>query len=207
MSTLDQFKKNWDPSGKALAAQGVGLLDEASLRQLITSRVRKHTKASLQYFWASLALQIGVYALFSHVAIRYWSQTPVLLLSLGGILLYLPFTMVLMRKFKRVAQGRLRGSAQSSIRDYLLEQHQLLESFFTFKKRYERLLIPLSAAIGVILVFTLYVPGGVQTFPRGALITYSLTLLSCYWAIRAENQKSFVGPLRQLEAILHEYQA
>jgi hypothetical protein len=207
MSTLDQFKKHWDPSGKAPADQQEGLLDEASLRKIITSRVRKHTKASFGYFWASLALQIGVYALFSHFIIRYWSQTQILLLSLLGILLYLPFTIVLLQKFKRVARGRLRSSEQSSVLDYLTEQHQLLHRFFTFKKRYEMVLIPLSAAIGVILVFTLYVPGGVQAFPLGAFITYSLTLLSCYWAIRNENQKSFIQPLRQLRAILQEYQA
>lgn len=207
MSTLDQFKKHWDPSGKAPAAAGAGLLDEASLRKIITSRVRKHTKASFGYFWASLALQIGVYALFSHLVIKYWSQTPILLLSLLGIGLYLPFTIVLLKKFKQVARGRLRGSEQSSIHEYLSEQHQLLHGFFTFKRRYEMVLIPLSAAIGVILVYTLYVPGGVQAFPRGAFIAYILTLLSCYWAIRNENKKSFIQPLQQLWSILREYQA
>ena len=207
MSTLDQYKKHWEQSNKAPSPYREGLLDEASLQKIITSRVRKHTKTSLQYFWASLALQILVYALLSHVAIKYFTQTQILLLSLLGILLYLPFTIVLMKKFKRVAKGRLRGNEQSSIHDYISEQHQLLKSFFTFKKRYEIILIPLSAAIGVILVFTLYVPGGVQAFPTGALITYSLTLLSCYWAIRAENTKSFIQPLQQLEAILQEYQA
>ncbi|MBD0258118.1 MAG: hypothetical protein ICV83_20580 [Cytophagales bacterium] len=207
MSTLDQFKEHWQQSGKAPAASREGLLDEASLRKIITSRVRKHTKASFGYFWASLALQIGVYALFSHLVIKHWSQTPILLHSLLGILLYLPFTIVLLKKFKRVARGRLRGSEQSSIHDYLSEQHQLLHGFFTFKKRYEMMLIPLSAAIGVILVYTLYVPGGVQAFPLGAFITYTLTLLSCYWAIRNENRKSFIQPLQHLRAILQEYQA
>jgi uncharacterized membrane protein YjjP (DUF1212 family) len=69
------------------------------------------------------------------------------------------------------------------------------------------MLIPVSAAIGVFLFFRLYLPGGVQAFPVGAFITYALTLLSCYWAIRVENKKSFSEPLQQLEAILQEYQA
>jgi hypothetical protein len=207
MSTLDQFKKHWEQSGKVPADHREGLLDEAALRKIITSRVRKHTKASFGYFWASLALQIGIYALFSHLVIKYWSQTQILVLSLLGILLYLPFTIVLMRNFKRVARGRLQGSEQSSIHDYLSEQHQLLHRFFTFKKRYEMMLIPFSAAIAVVLIFTLYVPGGVRAFPLGAFVTYSLTLLSCYWAIRNENKKSFIEPLQRLQAILQEYQA
>jgi hypothetical protein len=81
----------------------------------------------------------------------------------------------------------------------------LLESFFTFKKRYEMVLIPLSAAIGVLLIFLLYVPGGVSEHLLGAFITYVLTLLSCYLAIRSENKKNFVQPLDQLGEILNEY--
>ncbi|GAB3782369.1 hypothetical protein GCM10028818_38080 [Spirosoma horti] len=206
MSTLDQLKQHWEPSGKASAADGQTRLDEASLRKIITSRVRKHTKASFHYFWASFTLQLVVYAMCSHLVIKYWPQTHILLLSLSGMLLYLPFTIVLMNKFKRVARGQLMSKEPASIRDYLAEQYQLLDGFFTFKKRYELLLIPISGAIGVILVFTLYVPGGVRTFPGGALLTYVLTLLSCYAAIRAENRKSFVKPLQQLKTLLREYQ-
>ncbi|GAB3795047.1 hypothetical protein GCM10028819_10430 [Spirosoma humi] len=205
MSTLDQLKHHWEPSNKASAADGQ-LLDEASLRKIVTSRVGKHTKASFRYFWASFTLQLIVYAMCSHLIVKYWSQPNIRLLSLSAMLLYLPFTIVLMNKFKRVAKGRLTGKEPSSIRDYVSEQYQLLNSFFTFKKRYERLLIPISAAIGVILVFTIYVPGGVRTYPVGALITYVVTLLSCYGAIRSENRKSFVEPLQQLKLLLHEYQ-
>ncbi len=207
MSTLDQFKKHWEPSNKIPVAGGQPALDEASLRKIITSRVRKHTKASFQYFWASFTLQLFVYAMCSHLLIRYWSQTEIRLLSLLGMLLYLPFTLLLMSKFKRVAKGHLRGNEPASIHAYLSEQYRLLNSFFVFKKRYELILIPISTAIGVFLTFRLYVPGGVQAFPVGTLIIYAVTLLSCYGAIRAENRKSFVEPLQQLKTLLQEYQA
>ncbi|MBO0931815.1 hypothetical protein [Fibrella aquatilis] len=207
MSTLEQFKKHWEPSNKVSVADGQPSLDEASLRSLVTTRVRTHTKASFRYFWASFTLQLLVYAMCSHLLIRYWPQPEIRLMSLLGILLYLPFTSMLMSKFKRVATGRLAGKEPAPIRTYLSEQYELLNSFFTFKKRYEWGLIPVSAAIGVFLTFKVYVPGGVQAFPVGAILTYAVTLLSCYGAIRAENQKSFVGPLQHLQALLREYQA
>ncbi|WP_119670692.1 hypothetical protein [Fibrisoma montanum] len=206
MSTLDQLKKHWEQSSPTPASVGAASLDEATLRKIVTTRVRKHTQASFTYFWASFTLQLLVYALLSHVLIKYWPQTQVRLLSLLGIGLYIPFTIVLMNKFKRVARGQLKGKLPSSVRDYLSEQYQLLNSFFRFKKRYELVLIPVSAAIGVVLVFMLYVPGGVQAYPEGALITYTLTLVSCYGAIRAENRKSFIRPLQQLRDLLGEYQ-
>ena len=205
MSTLDQFKNSWEPSSEA-PSNAASLLDEASFRKIITAKVRTHTKDSFNYFWASFALQLLVYALLCHVMVKYWPQTQILLPSLLGVLLYIPFTVVLMSKFKRVARSQLNGKDPSSIHDYLKEQHQLLSGFLRFKKRYELLLIPISAAIGVLLVFTLYVPGGVQAYPTGALITYLATLLSCYYAIVNENKKSFLLPLRQLENLLQEYQ-
>lgn len=205
MSPLDHLKTHWQQSNPAASSEQAAL-DEASLRKMIKSSVSKHTKASLQYFWASLSLQILVYALFTHLVIQHWHQRQVLLLSLLGVLLYLPFTVMLMKRFKRLAAGPLPGNENLTIRDYIWHQQHLLASFFTFKKRYELVLIPLSTAIGVILVFTLYVPGGVGAFPVGALITYGLALLACYVAIRAENKNSFTRPLQQLQAILQEYQ-
>jgi uncharacterized membrane protein YjjP (DUF1212 family) len=93
----------------------------------------------------------------------------------------------------------------TNIHDYINNQRKLLESFFIFKKRYELILIPLSSAIGVIIVFKLYVPGGIREHLLGAFLTFSLTLLSCYLAIRSENKKNFIKPLGELEKMLSEY--
>ena len=72
------------------------------------------------------------------------------------------------------------------------------------EKRYEIILIPLSAAVGVLLTFSLYMPGGASAHLFGAALTYVLTLISWYMAIRAENKKSFIQPLEQLNAILND---
>ncbi|MDJ1506274.1 hypothetical protein [Xanthocytophaga agilis] len=201
MSTLDEFKKQWGHSFSESIPY-----DELAFQKVIKRRVNQHTKSSMQYFWASFALQILIYAMCGHLVIRYWFATPILLLSLTGILLYIPFTIMLLKKFKRFAGTSVLCKETSSIHKYLLEKQSLLESFFRFKKRYELFLIPLISAIAMFLVFAIYVPGGVQSFPLGAAITYLITLLSCYLAIRAENRKSFVQPLAQIKAILSEYE-
>ncbi len=200
METLDNLKTHWESSSPAVAAY-----DETSMHKIIKSRVSKNLKTSMQYFWASFALQILVYAMFSHVIIKYNDNSTILLLGFAGILLFVPFTIVLMRKFKRMAITNINTTAPSSIHDYVYHQRKVLESFFNFKKRYEMILIPLSAAIGVFLTFTLYVQGGIYEHLSGSLIIYTLTLLSCYVAIRSENRKSFILPLQQLDMILKEY--
>ncbi|MBA4058691.1 MAG: hypothetical protein C0490_28500 [Marivirga sp.] len=63
----------------------------------------------------------------------------------------------------------------------------------------------MSSAIGVILIFNLYVPGGVKGNLTGALTTFAITLLSCAIAIFSENKKSFEQPIHQLQEILDEF--
>ena len=203
MSILDECKKQWVEKKNDFTTQEP--YDEATLSTIIKSRMKKQNKIVMQYFWASFALQILVYALLCHVIVKYWSDTPIVFTSIAGILIFIPFTTVMMKKFKRLAIAKIQETSLQSIFDYVNYRRALLSSFFTFKKRYEWILIPLSSAIGVWITFEIFVPGGVQVFTTGALITYALTLVSCYWAIRSENKKSFIQPLDQLREILDEY--
>ena len=204
MLTLDELKQRWEQNEIATAS---AVYSPAALEKLIRSRVKKYTKNSMQYFWASFTLQVIVYSLLCQVIVKYWQRTEIICFAIGGILLFLPFTIMLMRKFKKLAtekpsQGENTGI---SLHDYVLRQETLLRSFFRFKKWYEFFLIPFSSTIGVFLVFELYVPGGVNEHWSGALVTFLITLISCGAAIYAENKKSFVQPIQQLQHILDEF--
>ncbi len=160
----------------------------------------------MQYFWASFILQIIVYALLSHVIIKYGSDTAVLGVAAGCALLYVPFTVMLLRKFKQLAVLKMgeEHTASLSIYEYISRQHALLTGFYKFKKAYELFLIPLSSAILIWIFFRIYVPGGIMAHPLGALICFILTLVSCIVAIIMENKKRFEQPISQLKEILHE---
>jgi len=205
MKTLEEFKSEWGKSlGTPLSQQPY---NKTELEKIFRARIKKHTNKAMQYFWASFVLQVIVYALLSHVIVKYWPDTTTLLLSMAGVALYIPFTIILMNKFKQMAVTKLvdKSDPAASLRHYTIQQYTLLQSFYRFKKLYELMLIPLSAAIGVVLVFKLYVPGGVPQHLTGALISFIITLLSCAMAIRSENKKSFEQPLRQLRNILDEF--
>ena len=160
----------------------------------------------MRYFWASFGLQILVYALLSHVIVKYGSDDETLLFGIAGILLFIPFTVMLMRKFKRMAVTRPKdGSTGTSLRSYVQQQYSLLQSFYTFKKRYEFILIPLAAAIGIFLTFKLYVPGGALAYLTSAISIFVITVVSCALAIVSENKKSFEQPLNELQKIIEEF--
>lgn len=207
MSTIDQLKEKWGET------HGVnpnpGAYDSDSFRKIVKSRVRKHTNKAMQYFWASFALQIIVYALLSHMIVRYWHDGSILFPAIAGILLFIPFTIILMRKFKAIAMTRPQvqpgDAAENSLHRYIAVRRNLLDSFYRFKRRYELMLIPLASAIGVFITFKLYIPGGVQAHQDEAIIAFAITIASCAVAIGVENRKNFREPLQQFDRILEEF--
>lgn len=204
MSTLDEFKKGWKTD--APSASDSLRYDQASLASLIKARSARQVNQTIQYFWASFTLQIIVYGLLTHLCIRFWGLTQVQLLCLGGGLLYLPFTFMLMRQFKRVVlAGAVRPNSDFSLQERVQQQYTSLKAFYRFKRAYEYGLVPLSTALGVWLTFMLYVPGGVPQHLTAAVLTYLVSLLACGWAIRRENRIHFEQPLGHLNDILGEF--
>lgn len=200
---LDNLKGAWD-GNKDMFEKG-NAYDKKSFEGLLKGRVKKHTNQAMQYFWASFVLQLTVYALLSHLIVTFWSNALMVGVSLLGICLYIPFTIVLMNKFKAMATTKAADNSADSLYKYVAQRRVLLENFYQFKKRYELMLIPLSSLIGVYLFFKLYIPGGVAMHPTGAIITFGITLLSCAAAIYSENKRNFEGPLHHFRAILDEF--
>ncbi|QMU29624.1 hypothetical protein [Adhaeribacter radiodurans] len=201
---MKELKDKWANSNTAFTAAGA--YDQASLQKILVARTHKQQNISMKYFWASLTLQIIVYAMLTNVAIKYWSDTAILGVAAFCALLYVPFTVMLLRKFKQIALLKMgeRHTADLTIYEYVTQQHSLLSSFYKFKKAYELFLIPLSSAILIWIFFRIYLPGGVMAHPVGAIICFLLSLGSCLAAIVAENNKRFKQPITHLEAILDE---
>jgi hypothetical protein len=205
MSTLEDFKKMWGENSKCLVSLSKPY-DHASLKNIARSRTQKHVNTAMRYFWASFGLQIFVYSLLSHVIVKYGSDPQTLLFGIVGIFLFLPFTVMLMRKFKRMAVTKPKDrNTASSLRSYVQQQYSLLQSFYAFKKWYEFILVPLAAAIGIFLTFKLYVPGGALAYLTSAISIFVITIVSCGLVIVSENKRSFEQPLNELQKILEDF--
>lgn len=200
MENLDQLKKNW-----ATALAPFGPFDEPAMRKLIRSRIDHDTRQAYHYFWASFVMQILLYGVLSHVIVRFWGRFDIQLPAFGGILLFIPFTVILMKKFKGLATLPLSGTETSSVRHYIQQQRDRLNDILTFKTRYELILIPLICAVGIVVPIGMYMTGGLAANLPFATSLYALSLIVCFFTNRSENQKSFIGPMKRLDAILEEY--
>jgi predicted neutral ceramidase superfamily lipid hydrolase len=181
-------------------------LDKATLRALVKQRVTKEKDKSMQYFWASLVMQIIVYSLLSNVIIKHREDLSLLLVSAFCILLYIPFTIVLLRDFKKLALLTMPGSQDYGlpVRSYVQEQYFLLKRHYIFKVRYEFLLITCSVFIMTWIIFRIYVPGGITAQPIAALSILTASIVACVYVSLKDNKKHFKGPMKQLENILTE---
>jgi hypothetical protein len=200
MDALDEMKGKWAKQNDAAQPY-----DPNKLLRVIRQRVRIHTRESMKYFWASFTLQLIVYGLYANVIARFFHDPVVVTFALVGVLIFFPFTFMLLRKFKRLAVLKPNGNGSTSVHQYLSMNRKLLQDFFRFKLHYEWVLIPLSALVGTLLVFKIYVPGGPIANPNGVWITMVITLVSCYLAIRKENRVSFRKPLGELDKLLSEF--
>ena len=201
MNHFNEWKENWQ---KDSPPNNMALLDEASLTSLVKGRTKIQKNKYMQYFWASFIYQIIMYGVFTHIAISYWNDGRLLAVSVLGVLLFIPFTIILMKKFKRLAVlgAGEKDRSEKNLKDFVIEHHRLMKSFFTFKWYYELFLIPLTAAILVWMFFRIYISGGAGAHPAASVVLFLLILGGCAAAITAENNRNFRVPLRNLEAIL-----
>ncbi len=200
MATLEELKRQWQ-SGTHPADR----YDLKNYKQLIKQKMKKQQNSIFRYFWGTFVYHVMVYAMLTHVLIRYWSDSSVVLAALVGLAVTIPFTAIMVRRFGSMASKRLKTESRESIREFISHQLELLNAYFLFKNRYEWLMIPLQCAVGVFIVFRLFVPGGVQDHPVGAMIVFGLTIISCIAAIRLENRKSFTQPATDLKVLLKEW--
>lgn len=202
MNPFDDFKKTWNDQQAGIVSHRYDLL---SFERMIKSRVKKHTDKAMQYFWSAFTLQIILYGLLGHLMIRYWSDGELFVVSLFGLLLQVPFTYMLMKKFKAIAITRPMDNSSFSLYGYIKKRHDLLRDFYLFKRNYERFLVPLSTLVVCYLVVELYLPGKIWSYWNTLWVIIVMTIITCAVLIRKENRENFEQPLEQYKKILDEF--
>nr|WP_294944038.1 hypothetical protein [uncultured Mucilaginibacter sp.] len=199
MEPLDDVKNLWQkntfqPTDTSLTKEDVA--------EAIKVRAKKEKNSIAEYFWLSLTFHIIIYSFSSYLLIKYRGAAQITVLTAIGVLLYIPLTIILMRKFKALYKPA--EVAGDNIRTYVGKQYKTLSEFFAFKKRFDMASVPLTSIILTGILFKLYVPGGVQQHLPAALAACLAMLLVYAVAAWAENKKHFTIPLKRLRFLLDD---
>lgn len=204
MKSFEGIQNLW--KGNKDQHEGTEQVNKKSFQKTISSRIRKEKKTLIKYFWGSFVYQILIYSFMSHLFIRHWGNIPIMAMAVAAISLYIPFTSVMVKKFKTMYAERLRNenSVTMDMHNHVLNQYNLLSEFYRFKKRFDWLGVPVSCVIIVLVIFQLYTPGGVveNIIPASVLFVVWITMFIT--AIHFENAKKFREPLRQMGSILED---
>jgi hypothetical protein len=204
MTPRDEIEDVWK-KGKACGADPAPVTGK-DLQAIISSRVKKEIKMVSQFVWAAITYQIILYSFLAHTLIRHWGDMQITLLCVAGGAFYVPLTVALMRRI-RTLYRRPREAPGSPVPDVFRKvegEYARVADFFRFKKRMDWIGVPVSCAIIVLVTFTLFVEGGIERNPLGSLLVFAVWVGLSLIAIRAENKKRFISPLRHLELVLND---
>ncbi len=205
MESFDDIKKIWNE--EKLSEPSSTSVSSEYIDNIISKRLKKVKSSFREYFWVSFFYQNLVYGCLIFLIAKYFNRTDIVILSIAGILIYIPFTIVFMKKFKSAFQPDNEGIAFSDNDIYLNIQNsytRILE-FFRFKKRFDWLIVPLNSLLIVVINFILFVPGGIEANLIAGILLFIVWLLIFIIAMRHENKKRFSEPLHQLESILEDF--
>jgi Na+-transporting methylmalonyl-CoA/oxaloacetate decarboxylase beta subunit len=205
MSTFDELKKAWNELQPS--SMEIGKMDNEALFKMIKMKSKKQLNGPMHYFWGAMVLHIILYAILCHIIIVYHDDTRIVIMGIAGCLMYIPFTVMMVRKFSSLAivKPGKQNEPGSSLKEYVARQKEIIQEFYDFKMKYELFLIPISTAIGVYLFFTIFIPGGVTRYWGSALFTFVVTLGTTVLTILCENRKRFRKPISELQQIIDDF--
>jgi len=205
MENFDEIKKLWSESKGASFSDGSVSSDY--IDDVISKRIKKVRNNFREYFWASFFYQNLVYGCLAFLIVRFFNRTDIVILSAVGILLYIPFTVMFMKKFKSAFLRNKEGIEYSNDDIYLNIKNSFshMSEFFRLKKRFDWVIVPLNCVLIVVINFILFVPNGFMANIAAGILLLLVWLVIFLVAIRIENKKKFVEPLQQMELILEDF--
>lgn len=205
MENFDEIRKLWNENKVVEKSNNPVSQDYAD--HLISNHIRKVKSNFREYFWTSFIYQNLVYACLVFLIVRYFGRPDIVILSAAGIILYVPFTIVFMKKFRSAFLLNKEGVEFSDDNIYLniKNSYTRISEFFRFKKRFDWVIVPLNCVLIVVINFILFVPGGIMANIPAGILLLAVWHAIFIFAIRIENKKKFSEPLHQLESVLDDF--
>jgi hypothetical protein len=205
MEPLDDLKNNWNKYDSDMNRSRI--VHKSSFRNIILSGANREKNQVIQYFWAAFVYQIILYALFCWTLFRNMGNRAILLTVLAGLCTNIPFTWVLLKRFKIMyGQSLSRDTPGYSIKTNIELYFTRLSAFFRFKKFADGILLPVNAFIAAFILFELYTAGGFfHHFIWGPILFAGIWLV-CGIAVWLDNKNNFRKPLHNIALLLQEFE-
>ncbi|MDO3643147.1 hypothetical protein [Mucilaginibacter sp. L3T2-6] len=199
MDTLDNLKQLWLQD--SLETNTNETLNKETMEKIIKPQIKKEQNYIKEYLLAFAVWQILVYAALSHFMVRYWADRQFVLCCAIGILSFIPYSIIFHRHANCVKLRALKNpdAPLAGLQTDLSSQIKQVSSYFTFKKRFDYIGIPVISFVMMAIIMKVSpVP---HTITAGA-ITFGITLAIMARTTYVQNKNNFELPLAKLRLIL-----
>jgi hypothetical protein len=182
-------------------------INHQAVNKWINAGMKKQQKTILEYLVLSGFWQWLIYSALSYLIIRFWGNGYFAIYCIGLILLYIPFTIVFIRKFRwlRIVRYDDPGLGELNIYHVLNIQYKTLNDFYYFKKRLDWFTIPGNCFVICMIIYQYgWIPSLTQNALPG-LIIFSFYLVAFVIATVMENRKHFINPIKRLNLLIREW--
>ncbi len=202
MEAIDEMKNLWEKSKKE---GDVDNLREGDVLIMIKSRVNKEKRTIAQYTLASWVWQFIGYTLLVNMIVRFWGNWISVLACLAGILVFAQFTI----KYARFCSKIIKSAGKQlttveALSDSLKTQQANLNEFFTFKKKFDFIGIPVLGVVIVMILSAFDILPGLDLNPAPVILLFALIQTIFIMATMVEDKKRFIAPLERMDVMIKE---
>lgn len=206
MEDLKHLKSLW-ACGTQLG-QETAVIKEELLKDLVSMHLQQERQLLLSYVIKTSVWIFLVTAVFGHLVVRFWGEWPIVCLSLAGLLIYIPFTAMFMRRFKSFYGLQGTQIAQDlSVYEALQQKKADILRFYQFKKLFDFLMIPVCCMLIMLLINRYSFAAPLSVHLTFNLIVLLLALGSFSWATVLDNRRYFKHPLMKIEEVLRDMES
>jgi len=200
MDILDDLKGDWK-QGRDLGAPSVPL-KSGEFNQLINGRIKKEQRLVWRYAVKTYLWSVMVFSYLSYLIITFWGDEPLLAVCAVAMAIYVIFTAVFMKRFKRFFAMDCGAQQALDLRDAIRIKLKELRGFYQFKRIYDWIMVPLSCLVISLSVNKFVFDAAVMEhlwFNMSTFILYSAAFI--YVTLR-DNVTYFKLPMNKLKAVI-----
>jgi hypothetical protein len=202
MDTLDDLRGDWK-RGRDLGAPLLPL-SSRELKEWIKGSMKKEQQLVFRYAVKTFVWSIMAFSFLSYLMISFWGDLNFLALCVAALAIYIPFTAIFMKHFKRFFAVECGAQRAVDLQQGLQFKFSALKQFYQVKRVFDWLMVPLSCAVIAVTVnkYTFDAPFAEHLgFNISTFLLYSA--MFTYVTVK-DNTTYLKVPMKKIEAVMQE---
>ncbi|MBG6236117.1 hypothetical protein IWX76_002698 [Pedobacter sp. CAN_A7] len=202
MDTLDDLRGDWK-RGRDLGAPLLPLKN-SELKDWIKGSMKKEQQLVFRYAVKTFIWSLLVFSFLTYLMLRFWGDWNLFVVCMAAMAIYIPFTAVFMKHYKRFFAVECGVQQEVDLKQGLHIKFMALKQFYSVKKIFDWLMVPLSCAVIALTVNKYAFDAPFIEHLGFNIITFILYSTAFIYVTRKDNTTYFKVPMKKMETVMRE---